>query len=108
MLIVCLHCSESSLIEFTDPTAGVGNTQQDEEFDMFAQSRGTTFADSRQAGSTYADNTEGVPTEGVAGVLSARGPYPKLPTPEPVQVCTVANTLFLNNLSGFLSDGLLF
>jgi len=60
---------------------------------MFAQSRGTTFADSRITGSTYDDNREGVPTEGLAGVMSARGPYPKLPTPPPeVMYSTKAST----------------
>lgn len=88
--------SESSLIEFTDPSP-YQQQQQDDEFDMFAQSRGTTFADSRVAGSTYADNIEGVPTEGVAGVLSARGPYPKLPTPpqsEQVSLVMIRGALY--------------
>ena len=80
------HSSESSLIEFTDSTPK--QQQADDEFDMFAQSRGTTFAESRVGGSTYLDNIEGVPNEGgIAGIMSAQGPYPKLPTPPPEQVC---------------------
>eukprot|EP00111_Clytia_hemisphaerica_P015839 TCONS_00046788-protein len=74
----------SSLIDFSDLSSAQNQpNEQDDEFDMFAQSRGTTFADSRVSGSTYDDNREGVPSESFAGVMSAKGPYPKLPTPPP-------------------------
>lgn len=67
--------TESSLINFEPPS-----NKETDDFDMFAQSRSSTFADSRAFGSTYDDNTEGVPTEGsIAQVMSDRGPYPPLP-----------------------------
>ena len=74
------------MIDFTEMTSQQQqqhNPERDEEFDMFAQSRGTTFADSRISGSTYDDNREGVPNDSFAGVMSAKGPYPRLPTPPP-------------------------
>lgn len=71
----------SALIDFGDLSSDQATRNEaDDEFDMFAQSRGTTFAASREAGSTYDDNREGVPNEGsIAGVMSARGPYPNPP-----------------------------
>ena len=71
------------MIDFADPSVTSQPHGKDDEFDMFAQSRGTTFADSRIAGSTYDDNREGVPNDSFAGIMSAKGPYPKLPTPPP-------------------------
>ena len=74
-----------SLITFEE-TESTRPSAEDEEFDMFAQSRSSTFADSRNFGSTYDDNREGVPQESFAGVLSARNPYPPLPEGERPQV----------------------
>ena len=74
-----------SLITFEE-TESTRPSAEDDEFDMFAQSRSSTFADSRNFGSTYDDNREGVPQESFAGVLSARSPYPPLPEGERPQV----------------------
>ena len=60
-----------------EETTDVASKPEDDEFDMFAQSRGSTFESSRYAGSTYDDNRENVPQDSFAAVINARGPYPK-------------------------------
>merc|ERR1712141_304137 len=63
------------LIDFSDnapapePTKP-SKTEDGDEFDMFAQTRSSTFADSRRGGSTYEDNISNVPTESFAGIIS--------------------------------------
>ena len=57
------------------PTTAVAAA--DDEFDMFAQARSNTYADNMRDGSTYHDNTTGVPVDSIAEVMSAKGPYPK-------------------------------
>ena len=65
------------MIDFnTTPSNNAQKSLEDEEFDMFAQSRSSTFADSRQFGSTYEDNINDAATEQtIAGALAAKGLY---------------------------------
>ena len=83
MNIVCFN-SRSSLIDFGDLTnESKTRLPEDDEFDMFAQSRSSTFTDSRQCGATYDDNKEEVPSEAsIASVMCAKGPYPVNTTAE--------------------------
>lgn len=67
--------NDNMLIDFSDSGVSTepgkpSTVVADDEFDMFAQTRSSTFADSRKGGSTYEDNITNVPTESFAGMIS--------------------------------------
>ncbi|XP_046855604.1 TOM1-like protein 2 [Xenia sp. Carnegie-2017] len=59
--------SERMAQDFGNMTVSNGNN--DDEFDMFAQTRQNTFEDSRKTGSTYEDNTSALPDRTLASTL---------------------------------------
>ncbi|XP_065066103.1 target of Myb1 membrane trafficking protein-like [Rhopilema esculentum] len=72
--------SADLLIDFGDaptsaPPQSVQKVPDDDEFDMFAQTRNSSFADSRKNGSTYEDNINNVPTESFSGAIASKAPY---------------------------------
>eukprot|EP00794_Sanderia_malayensis_P008823 gene8823-9768_t len=78
--------SSNLLIDFGGENTATNASQpahvEDAEFDMFAQTRSSTFADSRKSGSTYEDNTTNVPIASFSGAISSKAPYGAPPSQE--------------------------